>query len=201
MTDRTFPGTPIVATLPAGTTFVRIYDSRYYADGAGFRYFGPHAHGRWDHHPAGAPAHHPHHGVLYVAAALDCAVAEAYGDFALVAPGPDQRLAVVEFNREVRLADTRGRAAVELGVPAGALRARDRGLTQRVARELYATTGAEGVLYEGWFTGDTCAALWERARDAVELVDDRSLRDPAVAADVLVIADELHYAVGDLGSF
>jgi len=196
-----FPGTPVVVPVPAGTTFVRIYDSRYYGDGTGFRYFGPHLHGRWDHHPAGRPGRHLHLGVLYLAGTLPCAVAETYGDAALVAPEPDQRLSVVGLNRPVRLADTRGPAAVELGVPAGALRARDRELTQRVARELYAATDADGVLYEGWFTGETCVALWERARDAVELVDDRDLRDPAVAADLLVIADELHYAVGDLGPF
>jgi hypothetical protein len=33
------------------------------------------------------------------------------------------------------------------------------------------------------------------------LLDDRGFDDPAVAADVLVIADELHYAAGDLGPF
>jgi RES domain len=197
----TFPGDPVIVPAPAGTTYARIYDSRYYGDGAGFRYFGPHRRGRWDHHPAGPAVRHLHHGVLYLADSLTAAVAETYGDAQLVAPAPDQRLAIVALTRDVRLADTRGRAAVELGVPAGALRARDRELTQRVARELYATTDADGIAYEGWFTGDACVALWERARNAVELVDDRALTDPAVAADLLVIADELHYAVGDLGPF
>jgi RES domain len=197
----TFPGRPVVVPAAAGSIFVRLYDSRYYGDGAGFRYFGPHPRGRWDHHPAGPPVRHLHHGVLYLTTTLGCAVAETFGDAALVSPGPDQRLAVVALTRDVALADTRGLAAVELGVPAGALRARDRPLTQRIARELHASAAAEGVLYEGWFTGETCVALWERARDAVELVDDRSLADPAVAADLLVIADELHYAAGDLGPF
>ena len=196
-----FPGTPVLVTAPAGTGYVRIYDSRYYGDGAGFRFFGPHPRGRWDHHPAGPPVRHLHHGVLYLATTLTAAVAETYGDAALVAPAPEQRLSVLALTREVALADTRGHAAVELGVPAGALRARDRDLTQREARKLHRTTPAEGVLYEGWFTGDTCVALWERARDAVELVDDRSLTDPAVAADLVVIADELHYAAADLGPF
>lgn len=196
-----FPGEPDVVTADAGSTFVRIYDARFYGDGTGFRYFGPHLHGRWDHHPPGPAVRHLHHGVLYLAADLTCAVAETFGDSRLVAPSPDQRLAVVGLKRAVPLADTRGPAAVQLGVPAGALRARDRALTQRVARQLYAETDAEGVLYEGWFTGGTCVALWERARDEVELVDDRGLDDPAVAADLLVIADELHYAAGDLGPF
>jgi hypothetical protein len=197
----TFPGEPVVVTAAAGSTYARIYDSRFYGDGAGFRYFGPHLRGRWDHHPAGPPARHLHHGVLYAAGTLTAAVAETYGDARLVAPTPDQRLAIVALTRDVPLADTRGRAAVELGVPAGALRSRDRDLTQRIARELYDATAAEGICYEGWFTGEPCVALWERARDAVELVDDRALTDPAVAADLLVIADELHYAAGDIGPF
>ena len=196
-----FPGSPILVSKPPGATFVRIYDSRYYGDGAAFRFFGPHQHGRFDHHPAGPAVRHLHHGVLYLAADLPCAVAETYGDARLVAPTPTQRLAVVALTRVVRLADTRGRAAVELGVPAGALRTRDRPLTQRVARDLYAETSADGILYEGWFTGGTCVALWERARYAVDLVDDRALTDPAVAADLLVIADELHYAAGEIGPF
>lgn len=197
----TFPGVPVLVALPAGSVLVRIYDSRFYGDGTGFRYFGPHRAGRWDHHTEGPPAHDPAHGVLYLTPSLTCAVAEAYGDARLVAPAPYHRLTIVRTTRDVRLADTTGAAAVELGVPAGALRARDRPLTQRVSRGLYAATDAEGVRYEGYFTGEECIALWERARDALELVDDRGFDDPAVAADVLVIADDLHYAVGDLGPF
>ena len=197
----TFPGTPVDVRLPAGTVLVRIYDSRFYGDGTAFRFFGPHRAGRWDHHAAGPPAHDPAHGVSYLTPSLTCAVAEAYGDARLVAPAPYHRLSIVRLARELGLVDTAGHAAVELGVPAGALRARDRALTQGVARELYATTRADGVLYEGYFTGDVCVALWERAADALELLDDRGFDDPSVAADVLVIADELHYAAGDLGPF
>ena len=196
-----FPGTPVIALQPSGSLLVRIYDSRFYGDGTGFRFFGPHRAGRWDQHEEGPPAHDAAHGVSYLTPSLTCAVAEAYGDARLVAPAPYHRLSIVRLTRAVPLVDTGGHAAVELGVPAGALRARDRPLTQRIARELYASTEAEGVLYEGYFTGDPCVALWERARDALELVDDRGFDDPAVAADVLVIADELHYAVGDLGPF
>jgi hypothetical protein len=197
----TFPGVPVLVPLATGSVLVRIYDSRFYGDGTGFRYFGPHRAGRWDHHTEGRPAHDPAHGVLYLTPSLTCGVAEAYGDARLVAPAPYHRLSIVRTTRELQLADTTGAAAAELGVPAGALRARDRSLTQRVSRELYAATGAHGVRYEGYFTGEECIALWERARDALELLDDRGFDDPAVAADVLVIADDLHYAVGDLGPF
>lgn len=197
----TFPGPPVTVDLPAGSVFVRIYDSRFYADGVGFRFFGPHQHGRWDHHPAGPPARHSHHGVLYLASDLPCAVAETYGDARLVAPTPTQRLGVIRTTRPLVLADTRGAAAIPLGVPAGALRTRNRPLTKGVARALYAQTDAFGILYEGWFTGGTCVALWERARDGIELLDDRGLDDPAVAADLIVIADELFYAAADIGPF
>ena len=197
----TFPGNPVLASLAAGSVLVRIYDSRFYGDGTGFRFFGPHRAGRWDHHAAGPPAHDAAHGVSYLTPSLTCAVAESYGDARLVAPAPYHRLSIIEVTRPLTLVDTGGHAAVELGVPAGALRARDRALTQRIARELYEQTDADGVQYEGYFTGDPCVALWERARDALQLLDDRGFDDPAVAADVLVIADELHYAAGDLGPF
>lgn len=196
-----FPGIPVLSSLAADTILVRIYDSRFYGDGTGMRYFGPHRAGRWDHHEPGPGAHDAAHGVLYLTPSLTCAVAEAYGDARLVAPAPYHRLAVVRLTRTVTVADTTGRAAIELGVPAGELRARNREVSQAVARELYATTDAEGVVYEGYFTGDPCVALWERARDALELLDDRGFDDPAVAADVLVIADELHYAAGEIGPF
>lgn len=189
-----FPGVPRLVELPAGAVFARTYDRRHYADGVGFRFFGPHGRDRWDHHPAGPPSRHVSHGVLYLTTSLRCAVAEVFGDARRVAPSPSQRLAVVGLTRPVVVADTRGLAAVELGVPTGALRTRDRALTQNIARRLHSQTAAAGVLYEGWHTGETCLCLTERAVDAVELVDDRDLADPAVAADVAVIADELHYA-------
>lgn len=184
--------------MPAGTRWVRIYDSRFYADGAKFRYFGPHRAGRFDHHPAGPAQRHPHHGVLYATSSLRCAVAECFGDDRWVEPLPSQRLAVLEARRAMRLADTAGDAAVELGVPAGALRARDRPLTQGVARALHAARPsggqAVGVAYDGWVTGEPCVGLWERAASQVVLVDDRSLDDPWVADAVTVVAAELHYA-------
>lgn len=190
----TFPGPPIVAEIAAGTRFVRIYDANFYADGARLRYFGPVRAGRFDHHPAGPAARHRGHGVIYVASTLACAVAEAYGDDRWVEPTQSQRLAVVELRRAVRVVETSGRAAVALGVPAGALRCRDRALTQRVARELHEGTDAEGVAYDGWFTGERCVAVWERAADVLDLVDDRAMSDPWVCDAVEVAADELLYA-------
>ena len=53
---------------------------------------------------------------------------------------------------------------------------------------------ADGLLYEGWQTGETCVCLWERVADRVEVLDDRGLiDDPVVALDLAVIADELLY--------
>jgi hypothetical protein len=188
-----FPGAPVVVNFSAGAPLVRIYDSHFYPDGVAFRFFGPHQRGRWDHHPAGEPSRHPERGVLYATLSLRCAVAEVFGDDRRVSPSPTQRLAVISSNRALQLVDTTGAAAIELGVPAGALRARDRDLTQRVARDLYDMTDADGLLYEGWQTGERCVCLWERAIPALELCDDRSLYDPLVALDLAVIADELYY--------
>jgi hypothetical protein len=131
-------------------------------------------------------------GVLYATLSLRCAVAEVFGDDRRVSPSPTQRLAILEVRRPLRLIDTCGLAAVPLGVPAGALRARDRALTQRIARELYDSTDADGLSYEGWQTGEPCVCLWERVEPDVEVVDDRGLiDDPAVSLELAVLADEL----------
>ena len=121
-------------------------------------------------------------------------MAEVFGDDRRVSPSSTQRLAVLEVDRPLDLVDTRGLAAVPLGVAAGALRARDRDLTQRIARQLHAETDADGLLYEGWQTGETCVCLWERVAGRVEVADDRGLiDDPVIALDLAVIADELLY--------
>lgn len=197
-TARTTPGRPERVLLPAQLPLVRIYDAHFYRDGASFRHLGPHVRGRWDHHLAdpatGAPTPNGDRGVLYATLSLRCAVAEVFGDDRRVSPSASQRLAVLSVDRPLDLVDTRGLAAVPLGVAAGALRARDRDLTQRIARQLYAETDADGLLYEGWQTGETCVCLWERVADRVEVLDDRGLiDDPVVALDLAVIADELLY--------
>jgi RES domain len=189
---------PVRVIAASGTVVVRVYDSHFYRDGAAFRYLGPHIRGRWDHHLAdpttGAPVPNGQRGVLYATLTLRCAVAEVFGDDRRLSPSASQRLAVLEVERPLELIDTCGLAAMRLGVAAGALRARDRALTQRLSRELYETTGADGLIYEGWQTGEACLCLWERAEPAITVLDDRGLiDDPDVALDLAVIADELGY--------
>lgn len=194
-----FPGSPVLVDVPAGTTYLRVYEHDWYADALGQRFYGPSPAGRFDHHPAGVPRRAPRHGIGYVASSFRCAVAEKFGDFRRIAPTHGQRVGLLEVTRPLRLADTRDLAAVELGVPAGALRTRDRELTQAVARRLYAETDAHGVLYGGWHTGEDCVALWERARPGLRLLDDRSLVDLDLVPELRLLARELHYAIGELG--
>ena len=189
---------PVRVQLAAHTPLVRIYDSHFYRDGAAFRFMGPHLRGRWDHHvpdpTTGAPVANGDRGVLYATLSLRCAVAEVFGDDRRVSPSSTQRLAILDVGRSLDLIDTCGAAAIPLGVPAGALRTRDRDLTQRIARELYENTDADGLFYEGWQTGEPCVCLWERVEPRVEVLDDRGLLDdPDVAVDLAVIADELMY--------
>lgn len=183
---------------PAGATWLRIYDHGWYADGLGQRCYGPTAAGRFDHHPEGPPRRAPRYGVGYVATTFRCAVAEVFGDYRRIAPGPAQRVGLLELTGPVPLADVRGLAAVELGVPAGALRVRDRALTQRIARELHASTPAVGVIYDGWHTGEECVALWERARPFLRLLDDRSLLDLDLVPELRLLAHELHYGIAEV---
>ncbi|MGB8649612.1 MAG: RES domain-containing protein [Mycobacteriales bacterium] len=193
-----FPGEPVLVEVPAGTTYLRVYLHDWYADALGQRFYGPSPAGRFDHHPEGPPRRAPHHGVGYVTSSFRCAVAEVFGDLRLIAPARSHRVGLLELTAPLLLADTRDLAAVPLGVPAGALRTRDRVLTQAVARQLHATTGAHGVLYGGWHTGEDCVALWERARPALRLLDDRSLLDLDLVAELRLLARELHYAVTEL---
>jgi hypothetical protein len=193
-----FPGTPVLVDVPAGTTWLRVYEHDWYADALGQRFYGPTPAGRFDHHPEGPPRKAPRHGVGYVASSFRCAVAEVFGDLRVIAPALGQRVGLVGTAEPLLLADTRDLAAVELGVAAGALRTRDRGLTQAVARELHATTDAHGVLYAGWHTGEDCVALWERARPSLRLLDDRSLRDLDLVPELRLLARELHYAIAEL---
>ncbi|MGZ6825486.1 MAG: RES domain-containing protein [Mycobacteriales bacterium] len=192
------PGRPVLVEVPAGTLFLRVYEHDWYPDALAQRHYGPTLAGRFDHHPEGPPRRAPAHGVGYVASTFRCAVAEVFGDLRRIAPTRGQRVGLLATTVPLLLADTRDLAAVPLGVPAGALRTRDRALTQRVARELYAQTPAHGVLYAGWHTGEDCAALWERARPSLALLDDRSLTDLDVVPELRLLAVELHYAMAEL---
>ncbi len=193
-----FPGTPVLVAAPAGTAWLRVYLHDWYPDALAQRHYGPSLHGRFDHHPAGEPRRAPDHGIGYVASTFRCAVAEVFGDLRRIAPARSHRVGLVETAQPLLLADTRGLAAVELGVPAGALRTRDRALTQDVARRLHAQTPAHGILYSGWHTGEDCVALWERARPALRLLDDRSLTDLDVLPELRLLATELHYGIAEV---
>lgn len=193
-----FPGQPVLAVAPAGTTYLRIYLHDWYPDALAQRHYGPSPHGRFDHHPAGPPRRAPRHGIGYVASTFRCAVAEVFGDLRRIAPARSHRVGLLEAREALVLADTRDLAAVPLGVPAGALRTRDRELTQGVARQLHASTEADGVLYSGWHTGEDCVALWERARPRLRLLDDRSLTDLDVLPELRLLATELHYSVAEV---
>lgn len=191
-----FPGTPALVEVAAGTTYLRVYLHDWYPDALAQRHYGPSLQGRFDHHPAGEPRRAPQHGIGYVASTFRCAVAEVFGDLRRIAPHRSHRVGLVETSG-LLLADTRGLAAVELGVPAGALRTRDRALTQAVARRLHAETTAQGIVYEGWQTGEDCVALWERARPTLQLLDDRSLSDLDVLPELRLLATELHYEMAE----
>lgn len=191
-----FPGTPVLVEVPAATTYLRVYLHDWYPDALAQRHYGPSPQGRFDHHPPGEPRRAPQHGIGYVATTFRCAVAEVFGDLQRIAPHRSHRVGLVETSG-LLLADTRGLAAVELGVPAGALRTRDRVLTQDIARRLHAETEAHGIVYEGWHTGEDCVALWERARPTLALLDDRSLTDLDVLPELRLLATELHYEIAE----
>ncbi len=176
--------------LPAGTDLFRIYDpdaphgSR---DGKAFRWHGPYA--RFDHHRG--TGRRERRGIWYGGLTLSCAVVEAF-DIGFVDPG-SKRLARARTTRNMRLLDLRGRAAMRAGTVA-AISAGNHVLSQPWSRyfwehpEIYGEL--DGLFYLSAHNGQRAVAVYERARDGLEVPRGRDapLTDPAVLAAVRRVA-------------
>ena len=178
--------TPVLVRLPAGTDLFRIYDPAAPhgpRSALQFRWVGPFA--RFDHHRG--TGRRERRGIWYAGETLDCAVVEAF-DIGVIEPGT-KRLARPRTTRELVLLDLRGRAAMRAGTVA-AVAASDHALSQPWSRYWYehpALVGEiDGLYYPSAHNGEPAIALYERARDALELTAGREapLTDPVVLAEV-----------------
>lgn len=176
---------PIHHLLPAATDLFRIYDRSAPhgpRDGKAFRWYGPFA--RFDHHRGTG---RERRGIVYAGLSLSCAVVEAF-DIGIVETGT-KRLARLRTTRELLLLDLRGRAAMRAGTVA-AISAGDHSLSQPWSRyfwehpEIYGEL--DGLFYLSAHNGQRAVALYERARDGLELPRgrDAALTDPVVLAAV-----------------
>jgi RES domain len=181
---------PVHITLPAGTDLYRIYDpaSRYRPQALTFRVRGPFA--RMDHHE-GTGADEPR-GIWYGGLTLAGAIVEAFQS-GVIEPGTS-RLVRARTTRELDLLELRRRAAMRAGT-VNAIGSADHNLSQAWSRHFYDDPDGvygpiEGVHWASAVNGDRVVALYERARDALEVPDghDAPLDDPAVLAIVRRIA-------------
>jgi len=181
---------PIHHVLPVGTDLFRIYDPdapHGPRDSKAFRWYGPFA--RFDHHRG--TGGRERRGVWYAGLTLSCAVVEAF-DIGIVAAAT-KRLARLRTTRELLLLDLRGRAAMRAGTVA-AISAGDHSLSQPWSRyfwehpEIYGEV--DGLFYLSAHNGQPAVALYERARNALELPrgQDAPLGDSVVLAAVRRVA-------------
>jgi hypothetical protein len=177
---------PIHHTLPAGADIFRIYDPEApygLRDGRAFRWRGPYA--RFDHQRG--TGGRERRGIWYGGLTLSCAVVEAF-DSGFVDLGT-KRLARVRTTRETLLLDLRGRAAMRAGTVA-AISVGDHALSQPWSRYFWEHTDIygelDGLYYLSAHNGQPAVALYERARDGLEVPrgHDAPLTDPAVMAAV-----------------
>jgi hypothetical protein len=176
--------------LAARTDLYRIYDpaSRYRPQALAFRVRGPFS--RMDHHE-GTGADEPR-GIWYGGLTLAGAIVEAFQS-GVIEPGTS-RLVRARTTRELDLLELRGRAAMRAGT-VNAIGSADHILSQTWSRHFYEDPDGvygriDGVHWASAVNGDRLVALYERARDALEVPDahDAALDDSPVLAIVRRIA-------------
>ena len=181
---------PVLLHLPVATDLFRIYDPKAPhgpRSALQFRYVGPFA--RFDHHRG--TGKRERRGIWYAGLTLDCASVESF-DIGIVQPGT-KRLARMRTTRELLLLDLRRRAAMRAGTVA-AVSAADHALSQPWSRfwwehpELVGEL--DGLYYHSAHNGELAVALYERARNALELPlgQQAPLTDPVVLAELRRIA-------------
>lgn len=202
-----FPRPPAVAelrlvdaarhTLRSGTVLARIYarGGRNPITWRGFRFDGPLAGARFDHHAAGC-----HRGVLYAACGLVTCVAEVFQGSRLVDPVADDRcLAAFGVIQDVELLDLTGDWPTCAGA-SQALASGSRPRAQAWARVIYeAYPDLQGIWYpSSMHGGHHAVVLFERAEIALPPRPDLDvpLAHPGLLPDLIRAAGTLGYLLG-----
>lgn len=181
-------------TLRSGSLVARIYwrGGRHPSTWNDFRYAGPIASARFDHHVPGE-----HRGVLYGATSLATCVAEVFQGTRVVDRGADDRcLTAFRATRAVRLLDITGdwptRAGASQAIASGP---RDR--AQAWARAIYeAYPTIEGLWYpSSMHGGHPAVVLFERAADALPADPELNvpLTHPGLLPDLIRAANALGF--------
>jgi len=183
-------------TLRSGSLLARVYarGGRHPSRWNDFRYAGPIASARFDHHVPGEKR-----GVLYGAASMATCLAEVFQGTRVIDRVADDRcLTAFRTRRAVRLLDLTGdwptRAGASQAIASGP---RNRG--QAWARAIYdAYPTLEGVWYpSSMHGGHPAVVLFERAADALpsDPVLDVPLTHPGLLPDLTRAANALGYLI------
>lgn len=190
------PPAPLLATVPAGTSFVRLFDSTRHGSGpTTFRRFGP-LH-RFDHQELRGteprPAESASRGIYYAGFTLSCCIVETFGDAGAIEWGGHQ-VARPVLTRDLRVLDLRGPGAMRAGSVAALAKTAERACSQAWGRyvyehpELYGMV--DGLRFFNAHNDEDALALFERAEDSLHCDPDARapLSNPAFRPLVMNIA-------------
>lgn len=182
---------PVRYILPTNFAIRRIYDpTRYNATSTGFRSFGPVS--RFDHHHC----EDSQRGIIYAGFTLSCCIAEYFGDGEIINT-KNIKLAIIYPNKELKLLDLRGQAAMAAGTLTAISSITQREITQAWGRYFYEHPQlygkVDGLIFSGAHNGEDAIALYERAASVIQTskVKTIDLDDDALRSTFLRIAAKL----------
>jgi hypothetical protein len=189
---------PIFHSCPAGSRLWRIYfgAGAYPTRWNTFRFFGPTS-SRFDHHLL--PKSVQTRGILYATSGPD-AVLAALGEVFQETRVIDRRrnepwLTAIDLKAPLQLLDTGGDWPVRAGGNM-AINSGNRGKARAWSRVIYDSyPDAEGIWYPSSITNRECAALYERASDALPAAPafNERLDSPKLLASLSQLAGVLNY--------
>jgi hypothetical protein len=201
------PAKPQHRIIRRGDELRRIYAREPHGYRAeSFRHFGPLR--RFDHHryPSGAPGRDEERGILYASKFTDCCVAEVFFGTGVVSKfnqeGGEYHLASLRVTRPLRLLKLHGpNAAIDAGTTTNIF-TEPYDETQPWARHFYDSIDVygvvDGIAYTASHGGQEALALFERAADALEVLDDRAFSESLTRHIIIQLAHRLHLEVEDL---
>ncbi len=204
---------PLFYTLKPEQKLIRIYKNRPGRHALGFNHKGPY--GRFDHHRGSLrqPAEDLERAVYYaspvmnsdIRAALSGSIAEVFGDRGdkqrrTMAGMSEKKICFVETVRELILLDIRGNGAMIVDtIAAIATGILPRSVTQEWSRHFYENETAysriDGIIYHNCHNSQPSVVLYERAKNALNCVQDLRLNHPDLRPLIQDIAKELRIAI------
>ena len=167
---------PLFEQLPTNMQLLRIFDpTRHQTQALTFRQYGS-IH-RFDHQRGAVPRNDSERGIYYAALTLSGCIVETFGDTGVIEI-KEQQLALMELNRPLTVLDLRGPGAMRAGSVAALAKTADRTLSQAWSRYFYEVyPQIDGIFYYNAHNDEPAVALYQRAADALKIVQVFPLND------------------------